>query len=69
MKPPKCTVFQPSIRYKQKVVQSVHFDGVSLVIEIQAEGFAFARVVFNRPAGFRVLDERDPDLPRPLATV
>jgi len=59
MKPPKCTVFQPSIRYKQKVVRSVHFDGVSLVIEIQGEGFAFARVVFNRPAGFRVLDERD----------
>ena len=59
MKPPKCTVFPPSNRYKRKAVRSVRYDGASLVIEIQGERFAFARVVFNRPAGFRVLNERD----------
>src|ERR1043166_9282661 len=59
MKPPECTVFPPSIRYTRKVVRSVRYDGATLVIEIQGEGSTFGRVVFNRPAGFRVLDERD----------
>lgn len=40
-------------------MRSVRFDGTDLFIEIQGEGFAFARVVFKRPIGFRVLDERD----------
>jgi hypothetical protein len=41
------------------VVRSLRYDGESLEIEIQGEGFAFARVVFRELAGFRVLEERD----------
>jgi hypothetical protein len=41
------------------VVRSLWYDGETLTVEIQGEGFAFARLVFHRPAGFRVLDERD----------
>jgi hypothetical protein len=59
MKPPKCKPFLPAARYREKVVRSLRYDGDTLSIEIQAEGFAFARVLFRRPAGFRVLDERD----------
>jgi len=59
MRPPKCTLFAPAARYRRKVVRSIRFDGIDLYIEIQGEGFAFARVIFRRPAGFRVLDERD----------
>ncbi len=59
MNSPKCRVFKPSTRYSKKVVRAVHFDGISLVIDIQGEGFTFARVVFHNPIGFRVLDESD----------
>ncbi len=40
-------------------MRSLRYDGETLSVEIQGEGFAFARVVFHQPAGFRVLDERD----------
>jgi hypothetical protein len=40
-------------------VRSVRYDGESLVVEVQGEGFAFARLVFQNPRGFRVLDELD----------
>jgi hypothetical protein len=57
---PKCKVFEPSLRYKQKVVRALHYDGLSLVIDIQGEKkFSFARVTFRKPIGFRVLDEHD----------
>ena len=59
MKPPKCKLFTPAARYRRKVVRSLSYDGEVLTIEIQAEGSSFARVVFHRPAGFRVLDEGD----------
>ncbi len=60
MRPPKCTVFPPSTRYKRVVVRSLRYDNDGLLtIEVQGTGFAFASVVFRRPAGFRVLDERD----------
>jgi len=59
MNPPKCKPFPPSARYKRVVVRSLWYDGDTLAIEVQGQGFAFARVVFSRPAGFRVLDERD----------
>ena len=59
MKPPKCKPYLPAARYSRKVIRSLRYDGETLVIEIQCEGFAFARLVFHRPAGFRVLDERD----------
>jgi hypothetical protein len=59
MKPPKCNPFPPANRYKRKVVRALRYDGETLVVEIQGEGFAFARVIFHQPAGFRVLDERD----------
>lgn len=59
MKPPKCKVFEPSTRYIKKVVRSLWYDDRSLVLDIQGEGFAFARVVFRDPIGFRVLDQRD----------
>jgi hypothetical protein len=59
MKPPKCVPFPPSTRYKRVAVRSLWYDNDGLAIEVQGEGFVFARVVFRRPAGFRVLDERD----------
>lgn len=59
MKAPKCQPFKPSSRYKRVVVRSLWYDGETLAIEVQGEEFAFARVVFRRPAGFRVLDEGD----------
>src|SRR5206468_1984817 len=59
MKPPKCTPYPPSTRYKRVVVRSLSYDNDVLAIEVQGSGFVFACVVFRRPAGFRVLDERD----------
>lgn len=59
MKPPKCTPYPPSIRYTRVVVRSLRYDDDGLVIEVQGSGFVFARIVFKKPAGFRVLDERD----------
>ncbi len=59
MKPPRCAPYPPATRYARKVVRSLRYDGDTLAVEIQGEGFAFARVVFRQPAGFRVLDERD----------
>jgi hypothetical protein len=59
MNPPKCKPHPPAARYRRKVVRSLRYDRETLAIEIQGEGFAFARVEFRRPAGFRVLDERD----------
>ena len=37
---------------------SLHFDGGTLVIDIQDGGFGYARLVFGSPVWFRVLDER-----------
>jgi hypothetical protein len=37
----------------------MRYDADDLVIDIRSEGFAFARVTFHAPIGFRVLDERD----------
>jgi hypothetical protein len=59
MKSPKCKPFAPASRYRKKVVRSLSYDGETLTIDVQGEGFAFARIVFFGPAGFRVLDERD----------
>lgn len=59
MKPPQCKPFPPAARYPRKVVRSLRYDGEVLVIDIQGERFAFARVIFRDPIGFRVLDERD----------
>lgn len=58
MKPPRCKPYPPAARYPRKVVQSLRYDG-DLTVDIQGEGFGFARVVFRQPAGFRLLDERD----------
>ena len=59
MRAPKCKPFEPALRYQRKTVRSLHFDGHTLVIDIQGEGFAYARLVFESPVWFRVLDERD----------
>ena len=59
MRSPKCKIFPPSARYAKKVVRSLRYDGETLVIDIQGEGFSFARVTFQHVIGFRVLDERD----------
>jgi hypothetical protein len=59
MKTPKCKPLLAAARYKRKAVRSLRYDGEALIVEIQGDGFAFARVVFERPAGFRLLDERD----------
>jgi hypothetical protein len=60
MNSPKCQVLESSLRYKQKVIRALHYDSLSLVIDIQGERkFSFARVTFRKPIGFRVLDEMD----------
>lgn len=59
MNAPQCKVFEPSLRYAIKAIRGLSYDGEKLIVEIQGERFAFARIVFERPAGFRVLDERD----------
>ena len=59
MKPPKCKPLQFGTRYSNKAVRSVHYDGKILSVEIQGEGFAYARVVFKQPVGFRILNEMD----------
>jgi hypothetical protein len=59
MKTPKCKLLPAAAVFARKVVRSIRFDGEKLVIDIQGEGFQFARVVFIRPVGFRVLEERE----------
>lgn len=59
MNPPRCRPYPPAARYRRKVVRAVRYNGQTLEVDIQGEGFAFARVVFRDPIGFRVLDERD----------
>src|SRR4051794_28410456 len=59
MRPPKCRPVPEAARYQRKTARSLRYDGNALVVDIQGEGFAFARVVFEDPVGFRVLDERD----------
>jgi hypothetical protein len=59
MTPPKCKLYLPATRYKHIEMRSLRYDSEALAIEIQSEGFAFARVVFQHPIGFRILDERD----------
>ncbi len=56
---PRCTIVPGSARYANKAVRCLRYDDEDLVVEIQGDGFSFARVVFRHPAGFRVLDERD----------
>lgn len=59
MRPPKLTPYPPALRYKSIVVRSIRYDMEELVIDVQGRGFAFARVVFRDPVGFRVLNEID----------
>lgn len=56
---PECILVQAARRYSRVVARSLRFDGDDLTVEVQGSGFAYARLVFRRPAGFRVLDERD----------
>ena len=56
---PKCKAYTPALRYKRVVIRSLRHDHQTLDIDIQGEGFAFLRVTFRRPVGYRVLDERD----------
>ncbi|MFE3443479.1 hypothetical protein ACFXNW_10640 [Nocardia sp. NPDC059180] len=55
---PQCRLVVESARYSSKVVRDLRYDG-DLTLEIQGSGFAYARVVFRRPLGFRVMDEGD----------
>jgi hypothetical protein len=59
MVPPKCKPMPTPNHYRKKAIRSIKHDGDSLRIDIQGEDFSFATLVFRRPAGFRVLDERD----------
>lgn len=57
---PICKVLESSLRYQQKVVRSIYYNGLSLIIDIQGERkFSYARIIFDNPIGFRILDERD----------
>ncbi|WP_280302388.1 hypothetical protein [Nocardia neocaledoniensis] len=55
---PECRLVNESSRYSSKVVRDLRYDR-DLTIAIQGPGFSYAKVVFRRPAGFRVLDEGD----------
>ena len=66
MNKPVCTVYEPSSRYSKKVVRGLKINNevefgyrYSLIVEIQGEGFSYARVIFKEVLGFRVLDEVD----------
>ena len=56
---PVCNLVPESSRYSEKVIRSVEFDGMDLVIEFQGEGFSYGRLTFPTVEGFRVLDERN----------
>jgi hypothetical protein len=59
MRPPRCKPFEPARRIHRKVVQSVRFDGQTLLVDIEVKEGGRARVEFRNTVGFRVLDERD----------
>jgi len=59
MRTPRCTQVPEAARYRRKAIRAIHYDGETLIAELQGEDFAYARVVFAAPVGFRVLDERD----------
>lgn len=54
-----CVVVPEAKRYARKVLRGLSFDGGTLTLNIQGEGFSFARLIFRDVLGFRVLDERD----------
>ena len=54
-----CEPVPEAKRYSRKAVRGMTFDGGTLTLDIQGEGFSFARLVFRDVLGFRVLDERD----------
>jgi len=51
--------YPAAAKYKRTVVQSIEYDGPSLVIRLQADETFEVQVIFRNPVGFRVLDERD----------
>jgi hypothetical protein len=59
MNPPKCSLFPAAARFKRTTVRSIEYNGSSLVIRIKDEEANDFLVLFHRPVGFRVLDERD----------
>ena len=56
---PQCILIPGAERYRRKAMRGITFDMDRLVVEIQGEGFSYARVIFRDVVGFRVLDERD----------
>lgn len=56
---PICVPVLEARRYIRKTVRGMSFDGSTLTLDIQGEGFSYARLVFHDVFGFRVLDERD----------
>lgn len=56
---PVCIPVPEAKRYARKAVRGMTFDGSTLTLNIQGEGFSYARLVFQNVFGFRVLDERD----------
>jgi hypothetical protein len=56
---PVCVPVPQAKRYARKAVRGMTFDGSTLMLDIQGEGFSYARLVFRDVIGFRVLDERD----------
>lgn len=56
---PTCVPLVAASRYRRKVVRGIAFDGQTLTLDVQGEGFSYARVIFRDVFGFRVLNERD----------
>ena len=56
---PVCVAVPEAKRYARIAVRAIAFDGSTLTLDIQGEGFSYARLVFRDVVGFRVLDERD----------
>ena len=56
---PVCKAHPNAQRYTNLAMRTMSYDCDRLTIYFQGDDFAFVRVVFENPKGFRVLDEGD----------
>jgi len=56
---PRCVALPEGLRYPKVVVRRIAHHEQVLEIDLQGDGFSFARLTFEDVLGFRVLDERE----------